>query len=166
VCADRGVHRDFSGLTPAALAKRAALKPRRNDPVRYSTLLAIRTLGRRVLYLRDETKGLNAVLRPLIQTTAPACWASSVSATTLPPRSSSPLATTPNVSAPNQPGHTCAASRRCPRRPERPSATDSTGAATAKPAHTGGSDSRTGRRVRCPTNERTVDPTGTNYRGA
>jgi len=38
--------------------------------VRYSTLLAIRTLGRRVLYLRDETKELNAVLRPLIQTIA------------------------------------------------------------------------------------------------
>jgi transposase len=33
--------------------------------------VAIRTLGRRVLYLRDETTARNAVLRPLIQTTAP-----------------------------------------------------------------------------------------------
>jgi transposase len=72
ITAPEPIRRRFSGLTPAALAKQAAaLKPRRSDPLRYSTLLAIRTLGRRVLYLRDETKALNAVLRPLIQTTAP-----------------------------------------------------------------------------------------------
>jgi transposase len=49
--------------------RRAQTPPQR--PLRYSTLVAIRTLGRRVLYLRDETTARNAVLRPLIQTTAP-----------------------------------------------------------------------------------------------
>ena len=34
--------------------RQARLKPRRRDPLRYSTLLAIRTLGRRVLYLRAQ----------------------------------------------------------------------------------------------------------------
>jgi transposase len=66
------IRRRFSGLTPQALARRAAaLRPRRGDPLPYSTLLAMRTLGRRVLFLRDQTNELNAVLRPLIQATAP-----------------------------------------------------------------------------------------------
>ena len=39
--------------------------------MRYSTLLAIRTLGRRVSYLDDELCELNAAMRPLVDRTAP-----------------------------------------------------------------------------------------------
>jgi len=63
----------FTGLTSIALAtKAAALRPRKgDDPVRYTTQVTIRTLGRRVKYLREETKRLNRLLRPLIRDTAP-----------------------------------------------------------------------------------------------
>ena len=63
----------FEGLTAISLAnKTAALRPRESDdPVRYTTLVTIRTLGQRVQYLREETKRLNQMLRPLIQDTAP-----------------------------------------------------------------------------------------------
>jgi transposase len=51
----------------------AALRPRQDDdPVRYTTLVTIRALGQRVQYLREETKRLNRLLRPLIRQTAPA----------------------------------------------------------------------------------------------
>ena len=33
--------------------------------------MTIRTLGRRVQYLREETKAINGMLRPLIRLTAP-----------------------------------------------------------------------------------------------
>ncbi len=39
--------------------------------MRYTTLVTIRALGRRVQYLREETKQLNRLLRPLIRETAP-----------------------------------------------------------------------------------------------
>ncbi|MDJ0499234.1 MAG: IS110 family transposase [Acidimicrobiia bacterium] len=64
----------FTGLTAIGLTnKAAALKPRHNDPdqVRHITLVTIRTLGRRVQYLREETKSINRLLRPLIRATAP-----------------------------------------------------------------------------------------------
>jgi transposase len=67
------IRRRFEGLTAISLAnKAAALKPRVGaDPVRYVTLTTIRALGRRVHYLREETKRLNRLLRPLIRDTAP-----------------------------------------------------------------------------------------------
>ena len=52
-------------------AEAAALRPRPTDTVRYSTLFAIRTLARRVAYLDDELVELNAVMRPLVDRTAP-----------------------------------------------------------------------------------------------
>ncbi len=64
----------FTGLTAIGLTNTAAaLKPRGSDPdqVRHITLVAIRTLGRRVQYLREETKSINRMLRPLIRATAP-----------------------------------------------------------------------------------------------
>jgi transposase len=63
----------FSGLTAIALTNRASgLRPRPgDDPVRYTTLITIRALGQRVQYLREETKRLNRLLRPLIRDTAP-----------------------------------------------------------------------------------------------
>ena len=63
----------FTGLTPVALTNKArTLRPREgDDPVRYTTLTTIRALGQRVQYLREETKRLNALLRPLIRQTAP-----------------------------------------------------------------------------------------------
>jgi transposase len=63
----------FTGLTAISLANKAAvLRPREgNDPVRYITQVTIRTLGQRVKYLREETKRLNRLLRPLIRDTAP-----------------------------------------------------------------------------------------------
>lgn len=64
----------FTGLTSIAVAnKAAALKPRLSDPdpVRYATLVTIRTLGRRIQYLREEVKAINRLLRPLIRQAAP-----------------------------------------------------------------------------------------------
>jgi transposase len=67
------IRRKFSGLTAISLANKAAvLRPREGDnPVRYTTQVTIRTLGQRVKYLREETKRLNRLLRPLIRDTAP-----------------------------------------------------------------------------------------------
>lgn len=63
----------FTGLTAISLANKAtALRPRQgDDPVRYTTMITIRALGQRVKYLREETKRLNRLLRPLIRQTAP-----------------------------------------------------------------------------------------------
>lgn len=66
------IRRRFTDLTAVMLANRASsLKPRPGDTVRYTTLVTIRALGRRVQYLREETKQLNRLLRPLIRDTAP-----------------------------------------------------------------------------------------------
>ena len=72
-CATPEIRRQFTGLTPISLANKAsALRPRHSDdPVRYTTLVTIRALGRRIQYLREETKQLNRLLRPLIRQTAP-----------------------------------------------------------------------------------------------
>ncbi|MGH9169140.1 MAG: IS110 family transposase [Acidimicrobiia bacterium] len=66
------IRRRFMGLSVAALTREAvSLRPRPGDTVRSTTLLTIRTLGRRVSYLREETKALNRQLHPLIRRTAP-----------------------------------------------------------------------------------------------
>jgi transposase len=71
ICADDQVRSRFEGLSVARLtAEAAALRPRRSETVRYSTLFAIRTLARRVASLDDELDELNAVMRPLIDHTA------------------------------------------------------------------------------------------------
>jgi transposase len=72
-CATPEIRRQFTGLTAISLANKAsALRPRRgDDPVRYTTLVTIRALGRRIQYLREETRQLNRLLRPLIRQTAP-----------------------------------------------------------------------------------------------
>jgi transposase len=49
----------------------ASLRPRPADPVRYATLVAIRTLARRVAYLERESVELSGVVKPLIEATAP-----------------------------------------------------------------------------------------------
>ena len=71
--ADPVIRRRFEGLSVAQLTKTAAaLKPRPgDDQVRYSTLFAIRALGRRVVYLRDEVEELTALVKPLIDQRAP-----------------------------------------------------------------------------------------------
>jgi transposase len=63
----------FSGLSAVALVNKAStLRPREgDDPVRYTTYMTIRALGHRVQYLREESKRLNRMLRPLIRQTAP-----------------------------------------------------------------------------------------------
>jgi transposase len=64
----------FTDLTAIAVAnKAAALKPRLSDPdpVRYATPVTIRTLGRRIQYLREEAKAINRLLHPLLRQTAP-----------------------------------------------------------------------------------------------
>jgi transposase len=72
-CATPEIRAKFTGLTAIALANKASsLRPRHgDDPVRYTTLITIRALGQRVQYLREETKRLNRLLRPLIRDTAP-----------------------------------------------------------------------------------------------
>ena len=72
ICADEEVHRRFAGLSVARLtANAASLRPRPTDTVRYSTLFAMRVLGRRVTALDAELVELKAVMRPLIDRTAP-----------------------------------------------------------------------------------------------
>ncbi len=63
----------FTGLTAISLANTtSSLRPRPGeDTVRYTTLVTLRALGQRVQYLREETKGLNRLLRPLIRESAP-----------------------------------------------------------------------------------------------
>ena len=69
ICAaDDQVRSRFAGLSVARLtAEAAGLRPRPTDTVRYSTLFAIRVLGRRVAALDDELAELAAVLRPLVE---------------------------------------------------------------------------------------------------
>jgi len=70
--ADELIRRRFEDLSVVRLtAEAAALRPRPTDTVRFSTLLAIRTLARRVAYLDDEQAELNTVLRPLVERAAP-----------------------------------------------------------------------------------------------
>jgi transposase len=70
--ADDPIRRRFKDLSVARLtAEAASLRPRRIETVRYATLLAIRTLARRVSYLDDELVELNAAMRPLVDRTAP-----------------------------------------------------------------------------------------------
>jgi hypothetical protein len=53
--ADEGIRRRFEDLSVARLtAEAAVLRPRPTDTVRYSTLLTIRTLARRVVDFDDE----------------------------------------------------------------------------------------------------------------
>jgi transposase len=70
--ADEPIRRRFEGLSVARLTTSAAtMRPRHNDTVRSATLLAIRTLARRVSYLDDELVELTRVVRPLIDRSAP-----------------------------------------------------------------------------------------------
>ena len=70
--ADDEIRRRFQDLSVVRLtAEAAALRPRPTDTVRYSTLLTIRTLARRVADLDDELVELNTVMRPLVERTAP-----------------------------------------------------------------------------------------------
>ncbi|HUP16829.1 MAG TPA: transposase [Acidimicrobiia bacterium] len=121
-CATPEIRTKFTGLTPISLANKAsALRPREgDDPVRYMTLLTIRVLGQRVQYLREETKLINRMLRPLIRDTAPGLWRSSGSVSTPPPSSWSRPETTPNGSGPKPPGPTSAAWHPSPPAPGRP----------------------------------------------
>jgi transposase len=70
--AEEPIRQRFAGLTPAQLIREtAALRPRRTDPVRHATLLAIRSLGQRARFLQGETRELDATLKPLITAVAP-----------------------------------------------------------------------------------------------
>ncbi len=73
-CADHAIRDRFEGLPPKALINAtSALRPRKasNDTVTYTTLIVLRELGQRARNLREETNRLNALLRPLINDTAP-----------------------------------------------------------------------------------------------
>ncbi len=72
-CAPDELRERFRGVPRARLAETAAaLRPRADsDPVLYATKLAMRTLGRRVLTLGQDTEALDAVLAELVTATAP-----------------------------------------------------------------------------------------------
>ncbi|HEY6416504.1 MAG TPA: IS110 family transposase [Acidimicrobiales bacterium] len=72
-CAPDELRERFRGVPRARLADTAAaLRPRADgDPVLYATKLAMRTLGRRVLTLGEDTEALDAVLAELVTATAP-----------------------------------------------------------------------------------------------
>jgi transposase len=70
--ADDPIRRRFDKLSVARLtATAAAMKPRHADTVRHATLLAIRTLARRVRYLDAELVELTRVMKPLVERVAP-----------------------------------------------------------------------------------------------
>jgi transposase len=74
--ADDQVRRRFEQLSVAQLTvQAAALRPRPRDTVRYSTLLTMRTLARRVAYLDDELDNLAVVIRPLVERGSPSVLA-------------------------------------------------------------------------------------------
>jgi transposase len=72
-CAPDELRERFRGVPRTRLAESAAaLRPRADsDPVLYATKLAMRTLGRRVLTLGEDTEALDAVLAELVTVTAP-----------------------------------------------------------------------------------------------
>jgi transposase len=72
-CAPDELRERFRGVPRARLAaSAAALRPRAgSDPVLYATKLAMRTLGRRVLSLGEDTDALDALLAELVTVTAP-----------------------------------------------------------------------------------------------
>ena len=67
------IRRRFEDLTPITLVRTAAaLRPRvSGGVVRYTTLLTLRELGQRALFLHEQKKRLNAQMRPLIRAAAP-----------------------------------------------------------------------------------------------
>lgn len=68
------IRRRFDDMSPITLVRTAAgLRPRKGstDVVRYTTLLTLRELGQRALFLHEQKKRLNAAMRPLIRETAP-----------------------------------------------------------------------------------------------
>jgi transposase len=67
----------FRGVSRSTLAARAAaLRPNANtDVMLYATKVAMRTLGRRVLELDDDTACLDAILAELVEATAPSLLA-------------------------------------------------------------------------------------------
>jgi transposase len=72
-CAPDELRERFRDVPGARLAEAAAaLRPRADsDPVLYATKLAMRTLGRRVLTLGEDSEALDAVLAELVTVTAP-----------------------------------------------------------------------------------------------
>jgi transposase len=72
-CAPDELRERFRGVPRTRLAESAAaLRPRADsDPVLYATKLAMRTLGRRVLTIVEDTEALDAVLAELVSVTAP-----------------------------------------------------------------------------------------------
>ncbi len=67
------IRRRFADLSPIVLIRTAAgLRPRASsDVVRYTTLMTLRELGQRGLFLHEQKKRLNRQMRPLIRAAAP-----------------------------------------------------------------------------------------------
>jgi transposase len=68
------IRRRFDDLSPITLVRTAAaLRPRASgdDIVRFTTLMTLRELGQRALFLHEQKKRLNAQMRPLIRQAAP-----------------------------------------------------------------------------------------------
>jgi transposase len=68
------IRRRFDDLSPIVLVRTTAgLRPRPGgtDVVRYTTLMTLRELGQRALFLHEQKKRLNAAMRPLIRESAP-----------------------------------------------------------------------------------------------
>ena len=68
-CAPDEIRQSLHGVSRRLLAKTAAgMRPRAGtDPVVFATKTALRTLGRRVLALQEETKAIDVVLETLIR---------------------------------------------------------------------------------------------------
>ena len=113
-------------------AEAATLRPRPTDTVRYSTLLAMRTLARRVAYLDDELDNLATVMRPLIHSRAELLGMYGVGCDVA-AKLLVAAGDNPDRLRPKPPSPTSAASPRSRRPRARPAATGSTAVVTAKP---------------------------------
>jgi transposase len=68
------IRRRFDGLSPITIVRTTAgLKPRRGtgDVVRFTTLMTLRELGQRAMFLHEQKNRLNVQMRPLIREAAP-----------------------------------------------------------------------------------------------
>ena len=132
--ADDPIRQRFGGLTPAQLLREAsALRPRRIDPVRHATLLAIRSLGSGPGSSSARPASSTPRSSRSSSTPRPVCSKCSELASRPRPSSWSPQATTPSGFAARRPGRTCAAWPRCRRRRARRCAAGSAEVATARP---------------------------------
>ena len=109
------IRRRFDDLSPITLARTTAgLRPRASsgDVVRFTTLMTLRELGQRAMFIHDQRKRLDTQMKPLIREAAPALLEVYGVGFDVAAKLLIAAGATPTGSDPKQPGHTCAGWRR------------------------------------------------------